>query len=107
MTPQEVLNILRKIDIDCSAESFTCEQVCDYGVMWDFENFMSEHYPLIRYRIMTGATKCVIVFEDEDFVIKIPFSGYEDWEGQEYDSETGYYDEDYNPFFEFECGDYC
>ena len=107
MTPQEVLNILRKTDIDCSVGSFTCEQVCDCGVMWNFENFMSEHYPLVRYEIMTGATKCVIVFKDEDFVIKIPFSGYDDWEGQEYDSETGYFDEDYDPFFEFEYGDYC
>ena len=107
MTPQEVLNILRKTDIDCGIERFTNEQVNDCGVMWSFEEFMSEHYPLVNYEIMTGVTKCVIVFEDEDFVIKIPFSGYEDWEGQEYDSETDCYDEDYDPFFEFDEGDYC
>ena len=77
MTPQEVLNILRKTDIDCSVGSFTCEQVCDCGVMWNFENFMSEHYPLVRYEISTGATKCVIVFKEKVFVESFDFHKYD------------------------------
>ena len=111
MTEMELFNILDKIGIDASSERFTQESFEYDNPFYEFDEYMNKNYPDFNYVIDSGATKCVIIPKNEDYVLKIPFTGYEDWDNQscEEDEETGewIYDEDYDPFVPFEDGDYC
>ena len=111
MTEMELFNILDKVGIDASSERFTQESFEYENPFYEFDEYMNKNYPNFNYVIDSGATKCVIIPKNEDYVLKIPFTGYEDWENQpcEEDEETGewIYDEYYDPFVPFEDGDYC
>ena len=68
--------------------------------------------------ILTGASKCVVLLRNQNFVLKIPFAGQEIWEqitnldATEYNSDLVFYDYDF-VFYPFYCAktkdhwDYC
>lgn len=111
MTEMELFNILDKVGIDTNSERFTQESFEYENPFYEFDEYINKNYPDFNYVIDSGATKCVIIPKNEDYVLKIPFTGYEDWDNQpcKEDEETGewIYDEDYDPFVPFEDGDYC
>lgn len=114
MNYMEVLNILNKVGIDADAARFSQESFEYSDPFWSFDEYIRKNYPDFKYEVCSGATKVVIVPKNEDWVLKIPFAGYEDWEGQPCweNEETGEweYDDDYDAFFSFEGvadGDYC
>lgn len=111
ITPQDFLIALQESGIDCDRDRFSQYNIEECYSLWKFDEYMQKHFPNVRYSIASGTTKVVIIPKEEDFVIKIPFSGIEDWENQpyEYDEETDeyIYDENWEAFKLFNTYDYC
>lgn len=112
MTALELFNILDEVGIDANDERFTQESFGYEDPFYELGRYMEKNYPDFHFEVASGATKCVIVPEGEDYVLKIPFTGYEDWENQPYeeDEETGEwtYDDNWDAFVPFEAiYDYC
>lgn len=92
MTPKEIFDILKITGIDVCAETFTYEDI-EGDSFHLFGKYIEEHGYDFEYDICSGATKAVIVPKNEDFVIKIPFAGWND-----YDNQTSHYNEEIDEY---------
>ena len=109
MTPKEIFDILKITGIDACAETFTSDDI-EGDAFYSFGKYIEENGYDFEYNVYYGATKAVIVPNNEDFVIKIPFAGSNDYENQPYDydaiTDTYIYDDEYDPFVPLKY-DYC
>lgn len=81
----------------------------------DAENFINTLWETFKCDdVLTGASKCVVLLSNQNFVLKIPFEGKQIWEQvRNYDAEE-YNSDDYDfVFYPFSCArtkdhwDYC
>lgn len=92
---EEVLKFVETFDLN--AEGYFTEDDVDYFLSKIDENSTEKDYNL-DYSYETGASKCVIIPENKDYVIKIPFNGrciynwYDEMEEEEEEKYTGYED---------------
>lgn len=99
--------IVKTLDIPYSYGRMTDGDIYQYGLI---ESQLSKEWG--AYKVDWGISKAVIIFEELPFVIKIPFYGSWDFEG-EYNAETDEYEcgEDYFKEYQYagESGsnDYC
>ena len=109
MTAKEIFDILKITGIDADANTFTSEDI-ENNAFWAFAEYLEKNGYNFDYNIYHGATKAVIVPNNEDFVIKIPFAGYVDYDNQscDYDEDTNtwIYNDEYDPFVPLKY-DYC
>lgn len=109
MTAKEIFDILKITGINACAETFTYEDIAG-DAFYSFDKYIEEHGYDFEYDMCSGASKAVIVPKNEDFVIKIPFAGLNDYYNQPYDYNEVIneyvYDDDYDPFVPLQY-DYC
>ena len=87
-------------------EGFDFEEFFNYRNVDTFLNYLNEvsiEYRQQEWACYYGATKLVIIINEEDYVIKIPFNSTENW-NDDYDENP------YGPFYgapAATCWDYC